>query len=333
MATNTTTNIDPAVVPFYNGILQRKLPYLIHDMFADSKPSPTGESDQIKFRNYAALSKATTPISEARVPTGSLASYSEVTFTLDQYGDYLKYSDKVSLINQDPVISVLTEMGGEQAQETIDELRRNAYIAGTSVRRAGGVSARSGIVTEITNNDLAFVERAMLSNRCRYTKKMVNPQNGYATSPTRASFPVICHTDCKASVENLTGFQSVEKYAGQTAVHPTEIGQVGNFRFYCTSEAKIWADGGGSAVAASLKYTTGTANCDVYPYLIFSEHAVAKSDLEGHALQSIVKSKDSGGPENPLNQYGTVGWVAWTTQGILDDTRLYRIEAGVGILS
>ncbi|MCP4614426.1 MAG: N4-gp56 family major capsid protein, partial [Planctomycetes bacterium] len=181
MATNTTTNIDPAVVPFYNGILQRKLPYLIHDMFADSKPIPTGESDQIKFRNYTALSKATTPISEAVVPTGSLASYSEVTFTLDQYGDYLKYSDKVSLINQDPVISVLTEMGGEQAQETIDELRRNAYIAGTSVRRAGGVSARSSIVTEISNNDLAFVERAMLSNRCRYTKKMVNPQNGYAT--------------------------------------------------------------------------------------------------------------------------------------------------------
>ncbi len=332
MATNTTTNIAPAVSPFYDGILQRRLPYLIHDMFADSKPIPTGESDQIKFRNYASLAKATTPISQAIVPSGSLASYSEVTFTLDQYGDYLKYSDKVSLINQDPVITELTELGGEQAQETIDELRRNAYIAGTNVRRASAAASRSAIDAGISNNDLQFVERAMLNNKCRYMTKMLDAQNGYATSPTRPAFCVIAHSDCKADIEALTGFISVERYASQTTVHPTEVGMVGNYKFFLTSEAKYWADGGGSA-GSTLKYTTASSACDVYSYLIFSEHAVAKSDLEGHALQSIVKSKDSGGPENPLNQYGTVGWVAWTTQGILDDNRLYRIEAGVKKLS
>ncbi len=328
MPTNTTTNIAPAVSPFYDGILQRRLPYLIHDMFADSKPIPTGESDQIKFRNFISLSKATTPLSEAVVPSGSLASYTEVTFTLDQYGDYLKYSDKVTLINQDPVITELTELGGEQAQETIDELRRNAYVAGTNVRRAAGAASRGAIDAGIATTDLQFVERAMLSNKCRYMTKMIDAQNGYETRPTRPAFCVIAHTDCKADIEGLTGFVSVEKYAGQTTTHPTEIGMYGNFKFFLTSEAKLWADSGGSA-GSTLKYTTASSNLDVYAYLIFSEHAVAKSDLEGNALKSIVKGRDQGGPENPLNQYGTVGWVGWTTQGILDDNRIYRIEAGV----
>jgi N4-gp56 family major capsid protein len=334
MATNTTTDIAPAVVPYYDRILlMRLLPYLVHDLFADRRPLPKGESDQAKFRKYTTLATATTPISEGVVPSGSLATYTEVTFILDQYGDYLKYTDKVSLINQDPVITEFTELSGEQAGETIDELRRNSFNAGTNVRRATAAASRNAITAKISANDLKFVERAMLDNKCRYMSKMVDPQNGYATTPTRAAFFVIAHSDAKSDIEDLTNFQSVEKYAPNTKVHESEIGQVGNFRFIITNKAKNWPDTGGTAVTNTLVYTTADSSCDVYSFLVFSEHAVAITDLEGEGLQMITKARTSGGPENPLNQFGTTGWVAWTTQGILDDTRLYRIEAGVSRLT
>lgn len=329
---NTTSNIAPAVQPFYDRVLlERTKPYLLYDMFADRRPLPKGESDQIKFRKYTALETATVPISEGVVKSGKLASYTEVIFTLDQYGDYLKYTDKVTLVNQDPILTEFLELLGQQAGETIDELRRDSFVAGTQVRREGGAATRAAIDDLVDEQDLKVVERALLANGCRYMTKMVDPSNGYNTTPTRPAWMCITHSDAKADIEDLDNFISVERYASQTKVHDSEIGMVGNFRFLITSVGKVWENAGGAAATNATKTENGT-DCDVYATLVFSEHAVAVSDLEGEGLQNIVKARTSGGPENPMNQYGTSAWVAWICQGILDDSRLYRIEHAVSAL-
>jgi len=330
---NTTTQIAPATRPYYDRLLiDRLLPYLLYDMFADRRPLPTNESDQLKARKYGASSPATVPITEGRRPDGKLASYSEVTFTIDQYGDFYVYTDKVSLTNQDPVITELTIENREQALETIDEIRRNAFVAGTQVRRANGVAARTSIITKLEEVDLDVVDRAMLNNKCKYYTDFVDAQKNYATSPTANAWICITHSDCKYDIQNLTGFIPVEKYRQSTKTYESEIGQYGNFRFLVTSKGKMWADAGRTAVTNTLKYTTSTAACDVYATLVISPKALCVSDLRGNGLKSVVKGLDSGGVENALNQLGSVGWVAWLGQGILDEQRVYRIEHGVSRL-
>ena len=333
MNINTTTDVSPAVSPFYDkSLLARTLPYLLHDLFADRRPLPKGESDQIRFRQYTAREPALVPISEGVVPDGGLVSTTEVDFTLEQFGDYLKYTDKVSLTQKDPFLSEFVKLNSEQAKLTIDIIRREAFVAGTQVRREGGAASRAAIDDIMDTDDLKVVERALLDNQCEYMSMFVDAQKGYATTPTRPAFFCISHTDAKSDIEDMTGFLSVEKYQQATKTYPSEIGQVGNFRFLITNKAKKWADTGGNAATNSTKYTTASSSCDVYATLVFSEHAVAVSDLAGEGLRSIIKSKDGGGPLNPLNQFGTVGWVSWLAQGILDETRLYRIEHAVSAL-
>jgi N4-gp56 family major capsid protein len=330
---NDTSVITDAVQPYYDrNLLTRTVPFLVHDLFADRRPLPKKNSDQIKFRKYGSLTPATTPITEGVVPDGNSVSITDVTFTVDQYGDYLKYTDKVDLTNADPVLTEFGMILGEQAGETIDEIRRDSYVGGTVVRRAGGVASRGDIITVPSTTDFKVIERAMLDAKCRYFTKMVDPQNGYATSPIRPAWFVIAHSDAKTDLEDMTGFISVEKYASTTMTYDSEIGAWQNFRFIITNKAKKWADTGGTAVTNSLKYTTANTAADIYAMLIFSEHAVAVSDLEGEGLTNIIKARGSGGTEDPLNQYGTTGWAAWLAQGILDDTRMYRLEHGVSAL-
>jgi N4-gp56 family major capsid protein len=331
---NTSTVIVPAQRPYYDRILiDRTIPYLLYDMFADRRPLPMNESDQLKARQYGASSPATVPITEGQTPDGKLASYSEVTFTIDQYGDYYIYTDKVSYVNQDPLLTELGVENGEQARETIDEIRRNAFVAGTQVRRASGAAARTSITDSLSVTDLDVVNRAMWNNKCRHFETAVDAQNGYATSPTRAAWFVITHSDCIYDIENLTGFISVEKYMKATKTYESEIGQVGNFRFLVTSKGKKWADAGGTAVTHSLKYTTASSACDVYASLVISTKGLCVSDLKGKGLKMVTTALGSAGSADPLSQRGTIGWVAWLGQGILDETRVYRIEHGVTALS
>jgi N4-gp56 family major capsid protein len=65
-----------------------------------------------------------------------------MTATLAQYGDFVTLSDMVSMTNQDPVVTEATDVLGDQAGTTIDQVRRDVLVAGTNVAYANGVANR-----------------------------------------------------------------------------------------------------------------------------------------------------------------------------------------------
>lgn len=331
---NTSTTIAPALQTQYDrNLRERTVPDLIHDLFAERRPIKQMNSKSITIRKYASRAPAMVPLSEAVTPEGGLISYDDVSFSLVQYGDYLYVSDVLELTNLDPTYLEFGQILSESAGITIDQIRRDSFNAGTSVRRGGGVAARSDIITAITNNDLNVVKRALQASYNKFYTKMVDAQNKYATTPTKPAWFVITHTDATQDYEALTGWVPVEKYAQSTMTYPTEIGQVSNFRILVSPIAKVWADAGGTATTNSLKYTTASSACDVYSSLVITPKALCVSDLEGYGLQNIIHPRGSGGAAIPLNQYGTTGWVGMLAQGILDQSRVYRIEHGVSALS
>jgi N4-gp56 family major capsid protein len=331
---NTTATISPALSSQYDrNLLERTVPDLIHDLFAERRPIKQMNSKTISIRKYLSREPAMVPLSEAVTPEGGTIDYDDVSFSLTQYGDFVYVSDQLELTNLDPTLVEFGQILSESASITIDQVRRDSFNAGTYVRRAGGVAARASIVTTISNNDLSVVKRALQSGYNKFYTKSVDAQNKYATSPTKPAWFVITHTDCTQDWEALDGWTPVEKYMGATSTYPTEIGQVSNFRVLVSPIAKLWADAGGTAVTNSLKYTTANTACDVYSSLVVTPKALCVSDLEGYGLKNIIHPRGSGGAAIPLNQYGTTGWIAFLAQGILDQTRLYRIEHGVSALS
>jgi N4-gp56 family major capsid protein len=135
MNINVSTQIDPAVATYYDRVLLRRgLPFKNHTLFAQRRPIKKRSGNQAKFRRYGSLAVATTPLTEGVTPSGKTVTKTDITATIKAYGDYIHYSDVVSLTNQDPVLTEFTELLGEQGGETMDILARDVYVAGTNVK-------------------------------------------------------------------------------------------------------------------------------------------------------------------------------------------------------
>ena len=95
------------------------------------------------------------------------------------------------------------------------------------------------------------------------------------------------------------------------------------------TQAKVYADAGSAATGVggvAVKSTTGTS-ADVYLSLIFAMNAFGIVPLRGNAIKTFLKPRGSSGIADPLDQVGTLGWKAKTTQVILNDNFMTRIES------
>lgn len=318
MATGTTTKtqIDNINSFYSRDLLIRVQPLLVHNKFGMVKDIPKNNSDVIKFRRYANLSAATTPLVEGVTPNGSQLSKTDISATVNYYGDFVTLTDKLTMETEDPVRMETNEILADQAGDTLDQLTRDIIVAGTSVIYSGSGNTATADVAAgdvIATADLDEAEETLKANKARYMTSFVDPSTGISTVPLPPCFIGICHTYTTKTLRAMSGFTKVELYAQPSARMTGEIGKYGSIRFIETVNAKVFTG-------------AGTASIDVYATLILAKYAYGTSRLAGAALQNIVKPLGSGGTSDPLNQRETSGWKATHTAVILNDAFMVRIE-------
>ena len=140
MSNTTRTQIPAEVNNFYDRtMLMRAVPLLLHTKFAQVRDIPNKSgTDTIKFRRYTNLTAATTALSEGITPAGSSLSITDITATVLQYGDFITLTDVVTFETPDPILTETSQLLGDQAGDTLDQLCRNIVVAGTNVMFATG---------------------------------------------------------------------------------------------------------------------------------------------------------------------------------------------------
>ena len=321
----TTVEIPSAVSEFYNRtLLERALPYMNHDLFAQIRPLPQGNSKVAKFRRFESLNTATTPLTEGIPPSSVDPSKTDVSATVKTYGAYIEYSDDVELTSPDPVITEFNELLGEQSGETLDILRRDVLVTGTGVSYANG-STRAGLNSVLSITTLRSVLRTFERNKVKYITRILSGSPNVGSDAVPMSFVAIIHPDVALDVRQITGFVGIEDYGQMRPIHESEIGAIPSvrIRFLLNPNAKKFAGAGQGS--SSLVNTSGVA--DVYATLIFGMNAFGIVPLRGSALTTHLKARGSGGTSDPLDQVGTTGWKAKTTSVILNDNFMQRVES------
>ena len=315
MAATTITQVPAAVAAFYDrNTLERALPTCVHDIFGQQRPLPAKNSTSIKFRRYNSLAAATTALTEGVTPSGKQLSVTDVTDTIAQYGDFVSITDVLDMTDLDNTVKEATDVLGEQAGNTLDQVWRDKLVAGTNVYYANAVANRGLVNTAPTTTDLDKVIKTLKNQNAKYFVEMIEGSTKISTTPIRPAFFAIVHPETTAILEGLTGFKSVETYASQNGVYPTEIGAYKNLRFIETTNAKIFTGAGASSK-------------DVYAMLVFAKNAYGVIPMRGAKnIETYVKPLGSAGASDPLNQISTVGWKAWTTAKILNDSFMVRYE-------
>jgi len=331
MALTQYGDISRAKAGWYSAeLLKRTVPYLVLQQFGQAKPLPKNSSDTIIFRRVDALGVATTPLTEGITPSGSTPTVSEITAVLQQYGDYVPFTDKAYDMGQDGILNEYKDVLAEQAAQTVETALFYVLRAGTNVFYTNG-SARGSVNTEFSLNVQRKMVRALKRQNVGLITSKVSASPNFNTESVLPGYVAVVHPDMIPTIRSLAGFIDVKDYGGGMSPFTSEIGGVEEVRYVTSTITASWTSSGAAYQGAG--YTTISANVtnsDIYPILLFGKDAFFHTPLKGqNAIAPSMLAPGVPREGDPLGQRGYIGWKTYFTGGIANQLYMCRAECAV----
>ena len=286
MATTTQTygNLTAEQKTFYDRtLLSRLLPNLTFLKYGQKRPMPKNEGDTINFRRFNSLDVPAASLTEGVTPDGTTLSITAVTATVAQEGNWVRVSDKISMVGIDPVVTETAALMGENAAKTLETRCADVIFKGTSQQYAGGAASAAAIASgKVMNSE--EVKKAVRTLR----KNNAEPAEG-------ACYIGFCDPEVAYDLQNDSLWQDISKYNGAENIMKGEIGRLHGVRFIVTTMCPT-----------DTKTNTSGA---LHKTLIVGKDADGVVDVNGSSKpEIIIKPTGSAGTEDPLNQRASVGY-------------------------
>jgi N4-gp56 family major capsid protein len=324
------------------GFLERAIPLMTIEKFAQVFVVPPNNTQTAKFRRYFiaggtgsysgnagnySMPLALTPLTEGVTPVGKKLASKDYTVQMQQYGDWIGFSDVIEDTHEDypAVLRELMNALGESAAHTVETLRYNVLKAGTNVFYANGAT-RAAVNTPITLRLQRNITRSLKRQNAKMISTSLKSSVAYNTQPIEAAFVALCHPDVENDIRDMDGFINIKHYA-QGSAFEGEIGSVEDVRYIRSTVFESFPDAGGAkgTGAAEMISTSGT-NADVYPVIYLARDAFGVVALRGKNVANIMVVQPKATESDPLAQRGTAGWKLWNATVILQDAFLVRLE-------
>jgi N4-gp56 family major capsid protein len=326
-------------------LLERALPNLVYDKFAQRRPMKARGGKQMVFRRYLSMTAINAALTEQTIPNAVPLTKTEVVADILQYGNFTEVSDLLQAVGLDDTILEATNVLGENMGESLDLIYREKLLACSNVLRCvtdgaktsavgtwgtGAIGTVKGVINkQILDKAINILQR----NKAKEFTTMINAASKESTFPVAASYWMTIHPDQIADLysptySNLTlgaEFTPVERYAGHTQTLPGEVGKYRCVRFVATTQVKI-TTGVGAADSTNERRESAATVCDVYSCHIFGKDSYGIVPLDSLTSQSIIHRAGTSGAHDPLNQINTVGWKAATAVALLNDDHLVRVD-------
>jgi N4-gp56 family major capsid protein len=302
---------------------------LVAGRFGQGNPLPKNHSMTQKWRRYESLPRAEAPLAEGVTPAGTKLSKTDITCTLQQFGDWVELTDVLHDTHEDPLFKETFDLCGEQLGDTIEVVTIAALKAGSNVFYANNAGSRTSVESPPLRSDFRRIFRSLKTNKAKPIRKMIKASQLISTEPISPSYLVFGHTDLKADLEDMEGYVPLKNYADSgKQVHPAEVGALDEFRFLLTPLFEPWESSGASSETylAGGSIPSGAASCDVYPMIVVSADSYGIVPLQGmNAVKpAVVNPKPA--PGDPLGQRGFVSWKTYYAAVILNSSWVARYE-------
>ena len=292
-------------------------PEMYFDQFADVQATnATNPGASVKFTVFADLAAATTPLGEAEDVTPVTMSDSQVTVTLEEYGNATVTTAKLRASSFLPVDPVAAQAVGYNAGLSIDTIARNAVQAGTNVLYATGGATDPTARNEISVDDLLLAYDV---------RKAVAQLRGANVPTINGSYVGFIHPDVSFDFRSATdaaAWRTPANYVNPEGIYNGEIGMFEGVRFMESARAPLFANAGnGSGSAGTI---------DAYGTLIMGRQALAK----GVSLGGEYGSQPAivyGTVTDLLKRFRPVGWKHFVGYSVFRQEALRRIESASSI--
>jgi N4-gp56 family major capsid protein len=290
---------------------------LLFDAAADVQPTNQAmPGTGVTFTIFNDLATATSTLSETTDVTAAALGDSQVTVTLNEYGNAVITTAKLRGTAFLDVDSAAANIVGYNAGSSIDEVAREVLAGGSNVIYGGGGATNPSSRTTVAAEDI------IEANDIR----KVTAQLRGANVPTfNGLYMAYIHPDVAYDLRKETGaaaWRDPHVYSDPSAIYNAEIGAFEGVRFIETPRAKVFADASDGAGGSGL--------VDVYCTHVMGRQALAKaySSIDGNgAVPKVVR----GPVVDTLNRLQPIGWYWLGGYGRFREASLRRIESSSSI--
>jgi N4-gp56 family major capsid protein len=290
---------------------------LLFDAAADVQPTNQAmPGTGVTFTIFNDLATATSTLSETTDVTAAALGDSQVTVTLNEYGNAVITTAKLRGTAFLDVDSAAANIVGYNAGSSIDEVAREVLAGGSNVIYGGGGATNPSSRTTVAAEDI------IEANDIR----KVTAQLRGANVPTfNGLYMAYIHPDVAYDLRKETGaaaWRDPHVYSDPGAIYNAEIGAFEGVRFIETPRAKVFADASDGAGGSGL--------VDVYCTHVMGRQALAKaySSIDGNgAVPKVVR----GPVVDTLNRLQPIGWYWLGGYGRFREASLRRIESSSSI--
>lgn len=332
MATGTTTSgqITSASQNFLSlPLLSRAYPHFVHALFGQVRDIPRNKTENIRFRKYNNLTAPTTALTEGVTPTGSQEGITDITATVLQYGDFITLTDYLDMTTIDPYKTELAEVLGDEMGDCLDQLTKAVLNSGTTIQYASTATTRLTVAAGMimTGDEVRKAVRTLQGNNAKPITEMIDPDNGFNTSPIMPAFIAIIDQSTHYDLKKDPDWVKVAEYADpEERIHEAEVGALDEIRFLLAPANGTSAPTGSGATIFS---GAGAGGIDVHATIVLGKEAYGVTRVAGNAVEVITKELGTGGTVDPLNQRSTMGWKATYVAKRLQEAFMIRIEHAV----
>jgi len=269
---------------------------------ADVKPVQQAmPGSSVVFSIYSDLSTATGTLTETSdVSSVALGNPSQVTVTLNEYGNAVTTTKKLNLTSFNDVDSALADIIAYNAADSIDTVVASVLTGGTNALY-GGTATGTATVTASGTMTTALIRKAVVQLRSNKAVPRIGELYAAYLHPRQSA-------DLRAE-SGTGGFQELTKYVERT---PFVAGAVGVL------------EGAFIVETPRVPSETNASSVVVYKSVIAGREALAEALAQD---TSVVI-----GPEiDALRRFRTIGWYLFGGWNRLREAALYRVETATTI--
>jgi N4-gp56 family major capsid protein len=297
-----------------------------------------GSTATALWRRIENVTPSTTALSEVTTAaymqgrTPSQLSKTDVTATVQKYGDFIIMNEEVTEFEKNPIIDDTVANLGEAAGRSVNMLQRNVLEDNLTARYAAGAASAGATISTITVGDIRKVLNDLRVNNAKSFSPMTTGSENIGTAPQLPAFWGLGHPDLMDDIAQLTGFVSVEKYAGQIDVVPGEVGSLATagarIRFVESSDASVDSGTGATVTSQDVNATSGSA--DLYTLCVIGQEAHASVGFGEQHTDGIYRAgeggldavslivKNEGGTSDPYDEISTIAYKFWHAGAVLN---------------
>ena len=290
---------------------------LLFDQAADVQPTQQAmPGSGVTFTIFADIAAATSTLNEVTDVTPTALSDSQVTVTLNEYGNAVVTTAKLRGTAFLDVDAAAANIIGYNAGDSMDQVVREVLAGGSNVVYATGGASTPSSRTTVAAEDIIAADDV---------RKVVAQLRGANVATFNGDYMGFIHPDVSYDFRSATdaaAWRTPANYVDPMGIYNGEIGKFESVRFIETPRAKVFtnaSDGSGS---------TGTV--DVYCTHIMGRQALAKafSVQDGNgAVPKIVR----GNVTDYLMRLQPLGWYWLGGYGRFREASLRRIESSSSI--